>query len=126
MGTDNYSTPIEADEPLLVDIMREFSQMQTWRNTFAAQWEEVASLVLPNYRNTFYYGSFNWPGVKNTQQQVDATAMMALHRFGAILDSLLTPRNMVWHMLGSDNDYVMKDRQAKLWYEQATRTLFKL
>lgn len=113
------------DDPVLPEIMQEFSQMQLWRNTFANQWEEVASIVLPTQKNTFYYGSFNWPGEKKTEQQVDATAMMALHRFGAILDSLLTPRNMVWHKLQSDNDEVMKDREARLWYEAATRVLFK-
>ena len=32
---------------------------------------------------------------------------------------------MVWHGLGSDNDDIMKDRTARLWYENATRTLFK-
>jgi hypothetical protein len=30
---------------------------------------------------------------------VDATGMMALSRFAAICDSLLTPRNMIWHQL---------------------------
>jgi hypothetical protein len=68
-------------------------------------------LILPNYRNTFMYGNYNWPGQKKTQQQVDATGMMALSRFAAICDSLLTPRNMIWHQLEADNDYVMKDRR---------------
>ena len=115
----------EQDETVR-DIMQEFSQLQLWRNTFAGQWEEIAALVDPNSKNTFFYGNFNWPGEKKTQQQVDATAMMALHRFGAILDSLLTPRNMVWHQLGSDEPAIMRDRDARLWYEESTRRLFKL
>lgn len=114
-----------AEDDLFREIMHEFSQMQLWRNTFAGQWEEIAALVLPTYKNTFFYGNFNWPGQKKSEQQVDATAMMALHRFGAIMDSLLTPRNMIWHQLGSEIDDVMKDRRARLWYEQTTRILFK-
>lgn len=113
------------DDPIFPEIMQEFSQMQLWRNTFANQWEEIAAIVLPDFKNTFYYGNFNWPGEKKTEQQIDATAMMALHRFGAILDSLLTPRNMVWHKLQSDDPEVMANREARLWYEAATRTLFK-
>lgn len=113
------------DDPILPEIMQEFSQMQLWRSTFASQWEEIAAVVLPNSVNTFYYGTSNWPGEKKTQQQIDATAMMALHRFGAILDSLLTPRNMVWHKLDSDQPEIMKNRDARLWYEGATRTLFR-
>lgn len=114
----------EADEQLMIEIFQEFGQCQTWRNTFAAQWEEVAELILPTSRNTFFYGNFNWPGQKKTDRQVDASGMMALHRFGAILDSLLTPRNMIWHQLGTDNEDLMKDRNVRLWYEKATRALF--
>lgn len=113
----------EAD--IVAESLREFQQLQTVRAVFAQHWEEVAELVLPTSRNTFYYGTFNWPGQKKTDRQVDASATIALDRFGAILDSLLTPRNMLWHQLGSDNEYVMKDRATKLWFERVTKILFK-
>lgn len=116
-------TPREQD--ILNDSLREFSQLQTMRNVFAQHWEEVAELVLPTSRNTFYYGSYNFPGQKKTDRQVDAHAAMALERFGAILDSLLTPRNMMWHGLAPDITYLMKDRSVKLWFEMVTRLLFK-
>lgn len=107
------------------EAKREFGQLQTMRGVVAQHWEEVAELVLPTSRNTFYYGSYNFPGAKKTDRQVDASAAMALERFGAILDSLLTPRNMMWHGLEADNPYVMKQRGVKLYYEQVTRILFK-
>lgn len=115
----------DRSEKIVLETMHEFSQMQTWRATFAGQWEEIAALVMPTSRNTFNYGSSNYPGVKKTQEQVDSTAMLALDRFSAILDSLLTPRNMVWHQLGANDDAIMKDRKARLWFEAATRALFK-
>jgi head-to-tail connecting protein len=125
---DNFNArQIGQDEADLVsDIFQEFSQFQVWRNQFALQWEEAAQLILPTSRNTFYYGNFNWPGQKKTDQQIDASGALALHRFCAIADSLVTPRNMQWHGLASDFDYVMKDRKSKLWFESTTRTLFKL
>jgi hypothetical protein len=104
-------------------ILREFGQYQTRRATFAQQWEEVAQLILPTSRNTFFYQNYNTPGAKKTQQQVDATGALALHRFCAIADSLVTPRNMHWHGLEGD-DYVMKDRASRLWFENATKLLF--
>ena len=124
---DNQMPRAETDEERqIVDAsMREFSQLQTWRNTTATQWEEIAELIDPPSRNTFMYGNFNWPGQKKTDRQIDATGMMALSRFGAILDSLLTPRNMYWHGLCADNSYVMKQRGVKLYYEQLTKILFK-
>lgn len=115
---------LSADD-IVRQSMGEFTQLQTMRNTFAAHWEEVAELVLPTSRNTFYYGSYNFPGQKKTDRQVDASAALALERFGAILDSLLTPRNMMWHMLAADNEQLMKDRRVRLYFEAVTKILFK-
>ena len=114
------------EEEIVADSLREFAQLQIWRNVFAAQYEEISELILPTSCNTFMYGNFNWPGQKKTQRQIDASGAVALSRFAAICDSLLTPKNMMWHGLQGDYDYLMKDRQCRLWFESATRTLFKL
>jgi hypothetical protein len=105
-------------------IIREFSQFVAARSTLAGHCEEVAELILPTSRNTFFYQNYNTPGAKKTQQQVDATGALALHRFCAIADSLVTPRNMFWHGLQGD-DYVMKDRATRLWFENTTKLLFR-
>ncbi len=109
---------------IVAGIKREFGQKIAERSTFAGHCEEVAQLILPTSRNTFNYQNYNTPGVKKTQQQVDSTGALALHRFCAIADSLVTPRNMHWHGLQGD-DYVMKDRLSRLWFENTTRTLFR-
>lgn len=116
----------QREQDMVRDILQEFSQMYTWRNAgFAAQWEEIAAMIDTPSRGTFYYGSYTMPGQKKTQEQIDATGMMALQRFGAICDSMLTPRNMQWHQLRANDDYVMKDRLTRLWFEQVTHLLFK-
>lgn len=111
---------------LVNDIKHEFAQMCIWRVNFEGQWEETAEILLPTSRNTFRYSNFNWPGQKKTDRQIDASGMLALHRFAAICDSLLTPRNMKWHALAADDDYVMKDRDTRLWFEEVTDILFRL
>lgn len=117
---------ISSEEQSIVgEIMREFTEDTIWRNQFAGQWEEAAQLVWPEHRNTFFYGSYNWPGQKKTFQQVDASGMLALHRFAAIADSLLTPANSQWHGLQANNEYVMKDRRTRLFFDTLTRLLFK-
>jgi len=110
---------------IVAKCLRDFREAQTWRNVTAGQWEEIASILVPNYVNTFFYGSYNWPGQKKTQRQVDSNGQLALNRFTAILDSLLTPRNMFWHGLDPEWDYLKKDRTAKQWYDQVTKILFK-
>jgi len=51
--------------------------------------------------------------------------MIALGRFGAILDSLLTPRNQTWHRLKPSEDELMKSRNVRLYFEEVNRLLFK-
>ena len=115
----------DRETEIVKGIQREFAQYQLRRNTFAGQWEEVSELLLPTSRNTFFYTNYNYPGQKKTQQQVDSTGSLALHRFCAIADSLVTPRNQQWHGLSCD-EALMKDRAVRLWLETTTRRMFKL
>lgn len=117
---------IPRDEEECVYLTKQkFFQEAAWRNQYAQQWEEVSQTIFPEMKNTFYYGAYNFPGQKKTQEQVDSTGMLALWRFAAICDSLLTPANMQWHGLAASNDYVMKDRATRLWFEYAARLVFK-
>src|ERR1700761_9382728 len=103
--------------------VRQFSELTTYRNIFAGQWEEAASLIMPTSRNTFFYGSYNFPGQKMTQYQVDMTGALALHQFCAIADSLITPKNRLWHGLESD-DYLMKQRNVRDYFDQVRKIVF--
>jgi len=115
----------DAERSLVVDKLQAFSQKMNERSIFANQWEEAAQLILPTSRNTFYYMNYNTPGQKKTDQQIDGTGALALHRFCAIADSLVTPVNMKWHSLQSPDENVMKNRDVRLWFERATNALFK-
>jgi len=125
---ENVGTPRRIPDweaTLFNDIMQEFYQYSTWRAVFAGHWEETAELIAPNFRNTFFYQNYNTPGVKKTQQQIDASGGLALHRFTAIANSLVTPRNMKWHGIEADDPYVMKDRATRLYFEQVTEIIFR-
>src|ERR1700728_899866 len=113
----------QREQDTVAQVMREFSEMTTWRNVYAGQLEETACLIWPEHRNTFFYGSYNWPGAKKTQVQVDASGMLALHRFAAIADSLLTPANSQWHGIEVNDTYVMKDRPTRLFFQGLTPLL---
>lgn len=118
--------PTEAETAKVEDVLMEFRALAAYRDAgFASHFEEVAELIMPSHKNTFMFGNVNTPGIKKTDRQVDATGMMANSRFSAICDSLLTPRNMFWHAIEADDDYVMKDRATKIWFESTKRKLFK-
>ncbi len=130
MAQDQYNTigprlPTAHEQEIIAESLREFSQLTMMRSTFGTQWDEVAQLIDPNSRNTFQYGDFNWQGMKKTDRQIDATGMASLGKFSAICDSLSTPRNMIWHTLAANDDYLNGKREIRLWFEQVNRILFK-
>lgn len=121
-----YQTIKQSDEheKIVFPFLRDFSQRRQQRTTWEAHWEEIAEVIDPSSRNTFTYQHYNTPGEKKTDRQVDASGMLALSRFGAILDSLLTPANMIWHGLNSDDPVIRKDRKCQEWYQHAREQLF--
>jgi Bacteriophage head to tail connecting protein len=113
----------DAEQDYCKRIQKIFYELTNYRNIHAGQWEEAACLIDPDSRNTFFYGSYNFPGMKKTQQQVDGTGAVALQQFCAIADSMITPKNRMWHGLESD-EYVMKDRDTREYFDQVRKILF--
>lgn len=113
-------------QKIVDDAMRRFSELQAYRSQRAWQWEESASLGMPSMRNTFFYGNYNFPGIKKTQLQVDSTVMLANWKFGAICDAMMTPFSTQWHILKSTNPYINKNRASQLFFEQLSHTLAEL
>lgn len=118
--------PPTPEENRKVDAVYEvFAACAAYRPTFALHWEEVSQLVMPNMRNTFFRENYNFPGMKKTDRQVDASGMAALNSFAAICDSLLTPFSSNWHELQADDTSLQKKRRVRLWFEHASHVLYR-
>jgi hypothetical protein len=112
---------------LAEDTLREFKAISQTRFNFEGQWQEIAQRVIPSHSQSFNSANIGnmSPGAKKTEHLYDSTAAVALNRFGAILDSYLTPRTQTWHRLMVSEPYLHKDRQTRLWFEEVNRILFK-
>lgn len=121
IDTPRIITDYERNKVLRVTKL--FYDLANYRNIYAAQCEETANLIDPDSRNTFFYGSYNFPGIKKTQFQVDASGALALQQFCAIADSMITPKNREWHGLETDR-YLMKQRGVKQFYEDLRTLVF--
>ena len=121
--TVRQQTPRE--EQIVDRLIRRHNEDVLWKNNFSQQCEEVASLIFPEYRNTFYFQSYSWPGQKRTQLQVDATGMHSLGRFAAFCDSLVTPRNLLWHGIEPEDQSLMRDRAVRLYCDGLSDLLFR-
>ncbi len=98
------------------------------RGHYEEVWEQIARRVLPAYATQFkgQNRSQVLPGVQNIDEMVDSTAALALTRFAAAMESMLTPSSSTWHTIVPSNQLLMKDRATRLWCEDVTRLLFKL
>lgn len=108
-------------------VIRDYNRLAGKRSGFESQWREIGERVWPSGSRSFNAdsGSGLNQGDRRTNGILDPTASIALNRFGAIMDSLLTPRNQKWHKLDTNNPFLSKNRQVKLYFEQANDALFR-
>jgi hypothetical protein len=116
----------EYEKELTDDLIRNFDQMASDRGNLNGHCAEIARLVWPMHRNLFdSFGLQGTQGEKRNQDIMDSAPVLALQRFGAILDSMLTPRNSFWHQLTTDNEIIRKDKKSMEWFEKVNAKLFK-
>lgn len=114
------------EDELVSKAIREFDQLSSARGNWESHWREIAERMMPAHKDVFQAKQFYTSnGEKKNEFIFDSTAAVALQRFGAILDSLLTPRNQTWHRMMASDDRLNKDREVQLWFENANRVLFK-
>ena len=103
------------------EVFRRFELLQRVRGVWESHWEEIAERVLP--RSTEFVGERE-AGSKRTQKLFDATAALALERFAAAVESLLTPRGARWHTLRSTNPELNKDDDVRQWFDDVENAMF--
>lgn len=117
---------VKSEEETVDEVIREFEARARARGVFESFWDDIAELVEPNFRNVFRLENANTPGERKTDRQLDSTPTIALSRFTSIMDSILTPRNQVWHTLKPDNEELLRDREIALYFQKVNERLFAL
>lgn len=106
--------------------VKRLGQLRTNRSTWEAHWEEIAERVLPRHSGQFHgVNSLRPRGEKRTEKMFDATAALALDRFSAAMESMLTPRNGKWHKLTASDPTLRKERRVRLWFDDVNDILFR-
>ena len=77
------------------DILRRHAQMEADRANWDNLWQEIANYVAPQINFTNKQPS----GFRQGIDIYDSTPEMALDRFMAALNSVLTPVGQAWHLL---------------------------
>lgn len=106
-------------------LIQEYQYLFGLRGTWNNHWTEIAQRIFPMESYLFQNMGAGTQGDKRNFEVYDSTGIIALQRFGAILDSLLTPRDQFWHRMHPDNQLLMKDKATRIWFEQVNNILFK-
>jgi len=104
--------------------IREQEQMAGDRGVWEEHWREIAERVLP--REDWFQASNKTPGEKRTEKVFDATAGLALERFAAAMESMLTPRTMKWHKLTVQDQDLMGNQSVQAYLDEVTNILFQV
>jgi len=103
------------------EILARRDRLRSTRGVWESHWQEIADRILPRQ------GSFTTrftPGEKRTHEIFDATAALALERFSAALESMLTPRMQRWHHLRASRPDLNDRPEVRAWFDRAEDILF--
>ena len=108
------------------DIIKTHDKWKGDRGTWESHWSEIDERVLPRYAMTMQSSSSGLTkGQKRTDKMIDSTASIALERFSAAMEAMLTPRNQRWHRVTASDEALAADHDVKVWFENVTNILFK-
>lgn len=95
--------------------------MKQIKQPYLQMWQEIGDRIMPD--NSLFNRGFT-PGGKRTQFMFDATAPLALSRYGAAMESMLTPRTQRWHGLREHNPDLQKRQDVQEYNDAVTDILF--
>ena len=112
-------------DELVHDLVSQYEDLKKDRYNLDNHCTEIAERMLPQDKDLFQDFSYLQEfGDKKHQHVFDSTAEVALNRFAAILDSLLTPRNSFWHNLRASDPILNKNKGVQDYFQNVTNILF--
>jgi len=123
---ENAKRQSQEDEELASKLINDWQYLHGLRGNWNTHWTEIAQRIFPMESWLFQnFSQLNAQGDKRNFEVYDSTGILALQRFGAILDSLLTPRDQFWHQIKPSDDQLLKDKPTRLWFERVNNILFE-
>jgi hypothetical protein len=103
------------------DILRRHAQMEADRANWDQYWQDIATFVMPQISFTVKREN----GFRQGMEIFDSTPELALDRFMAAMNSILTPAGQTWHLL-KPYDEEVSDIEERRWVEYVNRKLFAM
>jgi hypothetical protein len=125
-GFDVYNTNTSNQEDKVDELIKDFNNLKSKKGTLDSHCTEIAERILPDDKDLFQdFNAYLTKGDKRNQEIYDSTGILALERFAAIVDSLLTPRNSFWHNLRPSDRTLQKNKQVQDYFQEVNDILFE-
>ena len=102
----------------------ELGALKAQRVNFNSTWDRISRVVLPTMTSGFI--STQAPGSNLNRDIFDSTAQMALPRFAAAIDTLVTPQTSKWHQLTPKTARLKRDTGVTTFLNDLNDLLFKV
>ena len=106
------------------DVIRRQERLKSERSILDSHLQEIAERIWPD--RALFTTSTSPPGEKRTEKLFDATAALALTRFSAAMESMLTPRTSKWHKLRVSNEKLNEKPAIQRYLDEITNILFRI
>ena len=105
------------------DCLRRLSVLEDRRQNWDSHWSEIAERGWPASDEFLVARAV---GENRSTKIYDATAALALEKFSAALESMLTPRSQTWHKIRATDEELNKQSEVTAWFEEVNRLMFKV
>lgn len=99
------------------------AKLKTNRVNFDSRWDRIARLVLPS---AVGFQTTDFPGSRQDYDIFDSTAQLALPRFAAAIDTLVTPQTTRWHTLVPKRKTLRQNQRVRRFCDDLTDLLFSV
>jgi hypothetical protein len=107
------------------ELVRIANQLKTDRSLFESHWQDIADVMRPTAHPFTGNQTTEQPGAKRTQKIFDAVPPLALEKFAAVLEALLSPRNQIWAKLTVNDEALQEDIEVQRYLEAVNKVLFR-
>ncbi len=107
-----------------IEIVNRHERFKSERSVWESHWQELAERIWPDRAQ--FTTRDRTPGEKRTERMFDATAALALTRFAAAMESMLTPRTAKWHRLRVGDEELDQNPAVQRYLDEVTQILFRV
>lgn len=113
---------ISPEDDKASEIIREQERLKSCRGIWDSHWQEIAERIWPD--RALFQGD-KPGGDKRTERVFESTPALALTRFAAAMEAMLTPRTQRWHRLSVPDPELQENSEVQRYLDAVTDALFR-